>query len=796
MKLKILKKSVAERKTRKSKRVRFCQDLIPIKKWNSEGNVYSLDDGSFMKVFRVQNINYRTLSKDMRMDRIQKWINVLNTFEPAVGYKYTIMKRVIDDEDFRKDKLLPLIGDGKDDLRNEYNLWVMESNRKSSRITEDCFMQINIANKKEASDAAHAIDNYQKNLYSELIGMGSSLNSVYRDEYLEALYNFLHQGDIQFFKEIDIESFLRSKHGINDLISPSKISVNAHGDYIEIDGIYMRALYIPPNGYAKYIQDDIIYELTEKDRNFCLSVDIMPVPIDEATSLVDSNAGKVEFNITQWQERQNKHNNFSAQIPYSMRKQRETLEEWNKDLHEDDQRLFLASVTMLIAASTVKELDASTEELTSIARKNGCKMASLTLEQKKGMITAMPFGKNCFLTEKGEKLRSLSSSGLAAFIPFTVPEVSQPGGKLYGRNAISGRGIFINRKMGKNGNAFYYGSSGSGKSFLKKKEMLSYMLNSKDNIVIVDPEREYVDLVRAVGGTVINLSPTSTTHINAMDIAKGTGEDKNPLIMKTEFMLSLYAAICKRGDIAPEAMTVIDQAVARTYEKLIKNKYKGEMPTLVDFVNALKKQEDELADNIAKAFGIFTTGSLNTFAHQTNVDMSNRIICFDTNELGAHLQPIGMIVIMDYISNTLMRNREEKVSTWVDIDEIYLLFMLQATAVFIDKLSRRIRKYGGFLTGITQKISDAVKSEAGASMMTNSEFIIITSLNDADAAIVSDLLGLTEEQLKYVKNVGRGKGIIKLGSAIIPFEDEFPKDTKLYEMMDTSNKESRDVGAN
>lgn len=778
-------RSVSKERERKPHKIKFTQDIFPLKKLYDD--VFLLDTNAYMKAFRLKGTNYKTLSQEKRVDKLRRWGNFLNVLEPGSEYKYTIIKRKIEEGEFEKKRIMPMKGDEMDNYRREYNEVLRQKSEKVAKISEEHILQINTI-AKTAENAKSYLERSRRELSKELALIGSGLESIEPTEYLKICYDYLNMNDVSFFDELDVPAFLAARHGLNDLIVPAGKYVT-HPDYIEAGGMYIRTLYIPPSGFASYINDDVVFDLTEKDRQIALSVDILPVPTEEAKKLVEANAMKVEANIEKFQTRQNEHGNFSAQLPYSMRQDREKEEEWNEDIHQRDQRVFLVFISLALAAESIEMLDAQTQELTAIARKNGCKLVSLTLEQNEGLVTAMPFGVNRFLTANGEKLRTLTTEGLSSFIPFTVQEIADEGGAFMGQNAISGRSIFINRKKGMNGNCMIYGSSGAGKSMKKKEEQLYYILNSDDKMIIVDPEREYSKLVESVGGQVIRLSTGSKNHINAMEMEKEYSENKNPVVAKSEFMMSLYAAISEKDKVDAKEKTIIDAAVRATYQDYINSGYTGKPPLLSDFVAELEKIDNPIAKDIALSFGIFTDGSLDTFAHQTNVDMTNRIICFDTYELGDHLQPVGMLVIMDYILNTLIRNRAEKRWTWVDVDEIYLLYLYDVTAKFFFKLAKRIRKYAGLLTGITQNIQDALSNATGRAMMANSDFCIFLSLKDEDAQAVASILRLTDEQMEYVRDVGVGKGIIKLGNSIVPLEDEWPQNTKLFELMTTKVEE-------
>ena len=548
-------------------------------------------------------------------------------------------------------------------------------------------------------------------------------------------------------------------------------------DHFVMGGKYGRVLFLKE--YASYIKDAMINELTSLNRSLMLSIDIIPVPTDEAVREMQNRLLGVETNVTNWQRRQNSNNNFSAVVPYDLEQQRKETREMLDDLTTRDQRMMFAVVTLVHLADSKEELDSDTETLQSIARKHLCQLTPLNWQQADGLVTALPLG-----LRRIDALRTLTTEALAVLMPFKAQEIWDRGGVYYGQNAISKNLIVADRKRLLNGNAFILGVSGSGKSFSAKKEMVSLALSTDDDIIIIDPESEYRPLVEGLGGQVINISATSPNHINAMDMEQGYGDGENPVVLKSEFLLSLCEQLIGAGKLSAKEKSIIDRCTAQVYRDYIRGGYQGQAPTLQDFHAELLRQPEKEATDVALAIELFTEGSLNTFAKPTNVDTNARILCYDIRDLGKQLLPVGMLVVLDSIFNRIIRNRGLKRNTWIYIDEIYLLFQHEYSANFLFTLWKRMRKYQACGTGISQNIEDLLQSHTARTMLANSEFLIMLNQAATDREELAHLLNISDNQLSYITNVDSGRGLIKCGSAIVPFVDHFPKN-KLYRLMTT-----------
>ena len=532
--------------------------------------------------------------------------------------------------------------------------------------------------------------------------------------------------------------------------------------------------------YASYVQDDMVSELCSLSRDLMLSIDILPVPTDEAVREIQNRLLGVETNVTNWQRRQNANNNFSAVVPYDMMLQRKETKEMLDDLTTRDQRMMFGILTMVHMADSKEQLDSDTETLLSIARKNLCQLSILKWQQMDGLDTVLPYG-----LRKVNALRTLTTESTAVLIPFHTQEIMQPGGIYYGQNAVSKNMLVADRRKLLNGNSFRLGVSGSGKSFSAKEEIVDLALSTEDDILILDPESEFTSLVEALQGEVIRISATSDTHLNALDMDSAYGNDKNPLIEKSEFILSLFEQLVGAGNLSAKEKSILDRCTADVYRDYIRGGYQGEVPTLKDLYRQLMLQPEEEARGLALSSELFINGSLNTFAQHTNVNTKSRIIDYDIRELGEQLMPLGMLVTLDAIFGRVIQNWKKGRTTWIFADEFYLLFRYQYSADFFYRLYKRIRKYNGFVTGLTQNVEELLKSDTARLMLANSEFLILLNQATTDRDELAALLNISDNQLSYITNVGAGHGLIRCSGNIVPFENSFPKNTMLYRLMTT-----------
>ena len=751
---------------------RKVQDVIPVRRIWPDG--IFLTGNRFSKTYRFSDINYLVASREDKESMFLTYSELLNSLDSGAVTKITINNRRLNKANFETSILMPIQGDFRDEYRGEYNQMLLDKATGANGIMQEKYITISVV-KKDVEEARAYFARVGADLISHFAALGSKCVELDATERLRILHDFYRQGEESEFV-FNAREMMKRGHSFKDYICPDGIEKNS--DYLKLGDKFCRVLFL--KDYASYIKDNMVTELTDMARNLMFSIDIVPVPTDEAVREVENRLLGVETNITNWQRRQNANNNFSAVVPYDMELQRKESKEFLDDLTTRDQRMMFAVVTLVHLADSKEELDSDTETLQSIARKHLCQLTTLNWQQADGLVTALPLG-----LRRIDALRTLTTEALAVLMPFKAQEIWDRGGVYYGQNAISKNLIVADRRQLLNGNAFILGVSGSGKSFSAKKEMVSLALSTDDDIIIIDPESEYRPLVEGLGGQVINISATSPNHINAMDMEQGYGDGENPVVLKSEFLLSLCEQLIGAGKLSAKEKSVIDRCTAQVYRDYIRSGYHGAVPTLQDFHAELLRQPEKEAQDVALAIELFTDGSLNTFAKPTNVDTNARILCYDIRDLGKQLLPVGMLVVLDSIFNRIIRNRGLKRNTWIYIDEIYLLFQHEYSANFLFTLWKRMRKYQACGTGISQNIEDLLQSHTARTMLANSEFLIMLNQAATDREELARLLNISDNQLSYITNVDSGRGLIKCGSAIVPFVDSFPRHTRLYQMMTT-----------
>ena len=391
--------------------------------------------------------------------------------------------------------------------------------------------------------------------------------------------------------------------------------------------------------------------------------------------------------------------------------------------------------------------------------------------------------------------RGLTTSSTAIFIPFTTEELFIKGESLYyGLNALSRNIIMADRKKLKNPNGLILGTPGSGKSFSAKREITNAFLITDDDIIIADPESEYENLVTALKGQVIKISPTSKDYVNPLDISLDYSDEDNPLSLKSDFILSLFELVVGEKKLSAEEVSVIDRCLPILYKAYFDNPIPENMPILEDLYNLLQKQEEKVGKQLAVEMEIYVKGSLNVFNHRTNVDVKNRVLCYDIKELGKQLKKIGMLVIQDQVWNRVTINRAGKKATRYYVDEFHLLLKEPQTANYSIEIWKRFRKWGGMPTGLTQNIKDLLASPEIENIFDNTDFVLMLNQAPGDRGILAKKLNISEHQLSYVTNSNEGEGLIFYGNTIVPFVDRFPKNTKLYALMTTKPEEIKKVG--
>ena len=743
------------------------QDVIPIKCMWSDG--IFLVGTRYSKTFKFTDINYMVASQEAQKKLFLAYAALINSLDCGATTKITLNNRHLNRKNFADTVLMKLKNDYLDYYRMEYNDVIMSKAIGGNGIIQEKYVTVSVC-KKNIEDARAYFARVGAELTARFAALGAKVMEMDATEKLRVLHDFYRSGEEVYFR-FDAQDMMRKGHDFRDYICPD--SVEKHSDYLMLGGKYARVIYL--KDYASFISDQLVTKLTDQSRSMMLSIDIIPVATDEAVREVERKMLGVETNITNWQRRQNANNNFSAIVPYDMEQQRRETKEYMTDLTSRDQRMMLSVLTIVHLADTKAELDADTDALLKVAADHMCQMAVLRYQQLDGLNTALPIG-----TRKIDTFRTLTTESLAVFMPFKVQEIQEPGGIYFGENAISHNLILCNMKNLLNQSMMLLGIPGSGKSFFAKLLIVAIALSTKDDIIILDPEGEYTPLVKALGGAVMCFAVGGSDWLNAMAMEEGYGEG-SPVAFKSQFIMSLLKQIDPDG-IRAHHKSIIDRCVALVLQD---QKKTGKVPTLCTLREKLLEQPEQEARDLALTMELYTSGSLNIFAHETNVDTKNRIQSYDIHDLGEELKQPGFVTITDAMINRVNYNWAHGKKTHIFVDEFHIAYENEYSGNFFTSAWRQFRKRNAAPCAITQNVEYMLDSVQASTMVSNSEFVVMLNQAESDQERLSKLLNISPEQMSYVNGSEAGCGLMRYGSALVPFVNRFPANTELYKLITT-----------
>lgn len=743
------------------------QDVIPIKCMWRDG--IFLVGTRYSKTFKFTDINYMVASQEAQKKLFLAYAALINSLDCGATTKITLNNRHLNRKNFADTVLMKLKNDYLDYYRMEYNDVIMSKATGGNGIIQEKYVTVSVC-KKNIEDARAYFARVGAELTARFAALGAKATEMDATEKLRVLHDFYRSGEEVYFR-FDAQDMMRKGHDFRDYICPD--SIEKHSDYLMLGGKYARVIYL--KDYASFISDQLVTKLTDQSRSMMLSIDIIPVATDEAVREVERKMLGVETNITNWQRRQNANNNFSAIVPYDMEQQRRETKEYMTDLTSRDQRMMLSVLTIVHLADTKAELDADTDALLKVAADHMCQMAVLRYQQLDGLNTALPIG-----TRKIDTFRTLTTESLAVFMPFKVQEIQEPGGIYFGENAISHNLILCNMKNLLNQSMMLLGIPGSGKSFFAKLLIVAIALSTKDDIIILDPEGEYTPLVKALGGTVMCFAVGGSDWLNAMAMEEGYGEG-SPVAFKSQFIMSLLKQIDPDG-IRAHHKSIIDRCVALVLQD---QKKTGKVPTLCTLREKLLEQPEQEARDLALTMELYTSGSLNIFAHETNVDTKNRIQSYDIHDLGEELKQPGFVTITDAMINRVNYNWAHGKKTHIFVDEFHIAYENEYSGNFFTSAWRQFRKRNAAPCAITQNVEYMLDSVQASTMVSNSEFVVMLNQAESDQERLSKLLNISPEQMSYVNGSEAGCGLMRYGSALVPFVNRFPANTELYKLITT-----------
>ena len=775
-------KGIIEKAKKKDKVPRTAQESIPFDRMFQDG-ICRVGNDYYTKTIRFQDINYQLAQQEDKTEIFEEWCSFLNFFDSTVSFELSFMNMKADMEDFRSGIAIPHKKDEFNRVRDEYSTMLfrqMESGNNGLTKTKYLTFGIHASSMREAKPRLIHIETDLLNNFKKLGVMAETLNGKER---LALMHQQFHMGDSDKFR-FDWKYLTETGLSVKDFIAPSSFAF-PNGKKFQMGDIYGAVSFLSID--ASDISDRLLADFLSMESSQIVTMHLHSVDQNEAIKTVKHTITELDRSKIEEQKKAVRAGYDMDIIPSDLATFGRDAKALLKELQSQNERMFLLTFLILNTGKTEQELENNVFQAKSIAQKHNCNLIRLDFQQEEGLMSSLPLANNLVDIERG-----MTTSSTAIFVPFTTQELFQSGGAslYYGVNALSNNLIMVDRNLLKNPNGLILGTPGSGKSFAAKREIANAFLVTDDDVIISDPEAEYAPLVERFGGQVIKISPTSTQYINPMDINVNYSDEDNPVALKVDFIVSLCELIVggKEG-LQPVEKTIIDRCIRQIYRRYFENPGPENMPVLQDLYDELLKQEEPEAKHVATALEIYVTGSLNVFNHRTNVDITNRLVCYDIKDLGKQLKKIGMLVVQDQVWGRVTANRSQGRSTRYYMDEMHLLLREDQTAAYTVEIWKRFRKWGGIPTGITQNVKDLLASKEVENIFENSDFIYMLNQAVGDRQILAQQLNISPHQLSYVTHSGAGEGLIFYGDVILPFVDRFPTNIELYRIMTTKLSE-------
>ena len=741
----------------------------------------------YSKSLVFEDINYQLAQADDKTAIFENWCDFLNYFDASVSVQLSFINQGARKEKAQAAIEIPAQDDAFNSIRMEYADMLKNQLEKGNNGLEKCkYITFSI----EADNLAAAkarLSRIETDVLNNFKVLGVTARPMNGQERLNVLHGIFHpEGEpFRFSWDWLVPSGLTTK----DFIAPSSFRFGDGRTFRmgrKLGAVSFLEILAPE------LNDRMLSDILDLENGIIVNLHIRSIDQSEAIKTIKRKITDLDKMKIEEQKKAVRSGYDMDIIPSDLATFGSEAKNLLQDLQSRNERMFLLTFLVVNMADTKRKLDNDIFATAGFAQKNNCALTRLDYLQEAGFMSSIPLGENLIPIQRG-----LTTSSTAIFIPFITQELFQRGAALYyGLNALSNNMILCDRKQLKNPNGLILGTPGSGKSFAAKREMTNAFLITDDDIIICDPEAEYFSLVQRLGGQVIRLSPAGKgmdgkpQYVNPMDINLNYSEDDNPLALKSDFILSLCELVIggKEG-LQPVEKTVIDRAVRNVYRPFLADPDPAKMPILGDLYNELLKQPEPEAARIAAALELYVSGSLNVFNHRTNVELSNRLVCFDIKQLGKQLKKLGMLIVQDQVWNRVTVNRAEKKATRYYMDEFHLLLKEEQTAAYSVEIWKRFRKWGGIPTAITQNVKDLLSSREVENIFENSDFVLMLNQAQGDRAILAKQLNISPQQMKYVTHTEAGEGLIFYGNVVLPFIDRFPTDTELYCLLTTKPEE-------
>ena len=772
------KNKVDRKKQKKKEEKRLSvQKTIRYKEMGKDG-ICRVQGNTYSKCIRFFDINYQLAQNEDKNAIFENWCDFLNYFDSSIHFQLSFINHKSSMTEFENVIRIKPQNDEFDDVRMEYAQMLKQQLSKGNNgLVKSKYITFSIE-ADNIKTAKPKLERIETDILNNFKVIGVTAYPLNGEERLQILYETFNPDNMIDFK-FDYNSMIKSGLNTKDYVAPTSF-VFKEGKHFMMGNTIGAVSYLQI--LAPELTDKMLAEFLDIDKDIMVNLHVQSVDQMKAIKLVKSKVTDINRMKIEEQKKAVRSGYDMDIIPSDLNTYGGEAKRLLEDLQSRNERMFLVTALFLNTAKSKQMLENAIFQTAGIAQKYNCVLRRLDYLQEEGLMSCVPLGVNHVPIK-----RALTTTSTAIFVPFTTQELFMPGESLYyGLNALSNNLIMVDRKSLKNPNGLILGTPGSGKSFAAKREITNAFFVTDDDIIIGDPEGEYYPLVHALGGQVIHISPTSKDYINPMDINMDYSDDDNPLGVKSDFILSLCELIMgSRDGIEAEEKSVIDRCLPLVYQKYFSDPVPENMPVLGDLYNCLREQKEPQAQRIATALEIYVNGSLKVFNHRTNVELNNRIVCFDIKELGKQLKKLGMLIVQDQVWNRVTVNRNEHKFTRYYIDEFHLLLKEEQTAAYSVEIWKRFRKWGGIPTGITQNIKDLLASREIENIFENSDFILMLNQAAGDRQILAKQLNISPYQLSYVTNSGEGEGLLFYGNIIIPFKDKFDKSLKLYSLMST-----------
>ncbi len=763
---------------RRDRRTLSAQQTIPYVRLLPDG-VCQLPDGLFTKTLAYEDINYAVASTEDQSAIFNGWSAFLNYFDASIPFQLTFVNRR-SRAGGRYQVNIPPAHDAFDSIRAEFTHMLKRQIAKSNNgIDRAKYLTFGVP-AEDLATARPRLERVEADIMGNFKRLGVSAQPLDGKERLAALHGQTHPGPQRQPFSFRWKDVVETGLGTKEAIAPFEGFDFSQPRTFRVGRYWGAASYLQI--MASEMSDQLLREILELDAELTVTLHIQTVDQSKAIKTIKgkvSDIGKMKVE----EQRKAMRAGYDPDIlPPDLITFSKDAADLLSDLQSRNERMLLLTFTVVNLAPTRERLENDVFTVGGIAQKYNCALRRLDWQQEQGYVSSLVLGRNEIEIQRG-----MTTSATAIFVPFITRELRMGGQALYyGSNALSHNIIMANRKKLKSANGMYLGSTGSGKSFAAKREIVHLFLAiPQDRIIIVDPMGEYAPLVRRLGGQVIELAPDSPSFINPMDIQLDLETDESPLSMKADFLLSLCELVVggKEG-LQPIEKTVIDRCVRQVYRELTLGIGGGTMPLLQDLYEELLKQPEPEARRVATALELYCTGSLNLFNHQTNVNLDSRIVCIVLKGMGENLRKIAMHITNEFVKSAVNTNFENGISTWCYFDEFHALLRDQLTASYFVSIWQLLRKRGCVPSALTQNVKHLLASPEIQNILDNTDFMVLLSQAQSDRAVLAKQLGISEHQLSYITHSGSGEGLLFYGSVVIPFTDRFPKG-EIYDLLTT-----------